>query len=91
MESRVNEFENKIKIFHNNMTKVIQKNIKVLEGFLTNSKADVKPNISNIIELYKNRSISNLTTAENMILKLRTATPNTKNKIINQYEKLINK
>jgi hypothetical protein len=91
MVSRVDEFEKKIKISHNNMTKVIQKNINFLEGFLTNSKADVKPNISNIIDLYKNRSISNLTTAENMILKLRTITPKTKNKILNQYEKLITK
>ena len=91
MVSRVDEFENKIKISHNNMTKIIQKNIKFLEGFLTNSKADVKRNISNIIELFKNSSISNLTTAENMILKLRTVNQSTKNKILNQYEKLINK
>ena len=72
MSKRLSEFEQKIKISSNNMTRVVQKNIKFLEGFLTNSKADVKPNISNIIELYKSRKISNLTTAENMILKLIT-------------------
>ena len=48
MAQRLSEFEQKIKISSNNMTRVVQKNVKFLEGFLTNSKADVKPNISNI-------------------------------------------
>jgi hypothetical protein len=62
-----------------------------LEGFLTNSKADIKDNVKTIVQLYKERKISNLTTAENMIIKLRTIQPSDKIKTMKQYEKLINK
>ena len=43
------------------------------------------------MRLYKERKISNLTTAENMIIKLITIQPSDKNKTMEQYEKLINK
>ena len=66
------------KISTNNMTRAIKLNVKFLEGLLTNAKADVKPHISNLVDMYKNRKISNITTAENMILKLRTNLASTK-------------
>ncbi len=62
-----------------------------MEGFLTNAKADIKPYVSNIVDTYKDRKISNITTAENMILKLRTIQASTKNKVLKQYDKLIKK
>ena len=83
------EIQNKIS--SNNMTKTIQRNIRFLEGFLTNSKADIKDNVKTIVQLYKERKISNLTTAENMIIKLRTIQPSDKIKTMKQYDKLINK
>ena len=83
------EIQNKIS--SNNMTKTIQRNIMFLEGFITNSKADIKDNVKTIVQLYKDRKISNLTTAENMIINLRTIRPSTKIKTMKQYEKLINK
>ena len=86
-----NNPEFKIKISSNNMTKTTQRNIMFLEGFITNSKADIKDNVKTIVQLYKDRKISNLTTAENMIIKLRTIQPSTQNKIMKQYDKLIQK
>ena len=78
-------------ISSNNMTKTIQRNILFLEGFITNSKADIKDNVKTIVQLYKNRKISNLTTAENMIINLRTIRPSTKIKTMKQYDKMIQK
>ena len=86
-----NNPEFKLKTSFNNMTKTIQRNIVFLEGFITNSKADIKDNVKTIVQLYKDRTISNLTTAENMIINLRTIRPSTKIKTMKQYEKLINK
>ena len=79
------------KISSNNMTKTIQRNIMFLEGFITNSKSDIKDNVKTIVQLYKDRKISNLTTAENMIINLRTIRPSTKIKTMKQYDKLIQK
>ena len=62
------------------MTKTIQRTICFLEGCLTNSKADITDNVKTIVQLYKERKISNLTTAENMIITLRTIQPSDKNK-----------
>ena len=81
----------KIKISSNNMSKNLNRNIAFLEGFITNSKADIKDNVKTIVRLYKERKISNLITAEHMIIKLRTIQPSDKNKTMKQYEKLINK
>ena len=92
MDPKGNIAENmNIKISTNNMTRAIKLNVKFLEGFLTNAKADVKPYVSNIVDMYKDRKISNITTAENMILKLRTIQASTKNKVLKQYDKLIKK
>ena len=82
---------NNIKISSNSMTKAMIYNIRRLENFLTHSKPAVKDEVKNIVELYKARQIQNITTAENMILKLRTIEPSTKNKILKQYEKLVSK
>ena len=73
------------------MSKHTMRNMRNLEGFITNSKVDIKDNVKNIVQLYKDRKISNLTTAENMIIKLRTIQPSTSNKTMKQYEKLISK
>ena len=81
----------KLKISSNNMSKHINRNIAFLQGFITNSKIEVKYNVKTIVQLYKDRKISNLTTAENMIIKLRTIQPSTQNKNMKQYDKLIHK
>ena len=75
----------------NNMSENINRNIAFLQGFITNSKVDIKDNVKTIVQLYKDRKISNLTTAENMIIKLRTIQPSTQKKIMKQYDKLIQK
>ena len=54
-------------------------------------KLNVKPFIRNIIELYKDRKIANITTAENMLLQLRTIDPWTKKKTLKRYEKIVAK
>ena len=65
-------------ILTNSMTNAVKKNVKYLESLRTNAKTDVKPQINNLIDLYQSRKISNITTAENMILKLRTIETSTK-------------
>ena len=73
------------------MSKNAIRNMRYLKGFITNSNVDIKDNVKTIVQLYKDRKISNLTTAENMIITLRTIQPSTRNKTMKQYEKLINK
>ena len=60
-----------------------------MEGFITNSKTSIKDNVKTLVQLYKDRKISNFTTAEHMIIKLRTIQPSTQKKIMKQYDKLI--
>ena len=57
------------KLSSNNMSKIVKRNVKFLNGFIANSKVDIKDNIKTIIQLYEDRKISNITTAENMIVK----------------------
>ena len=83
----INAENNHIKTSIYNMNNTIKKNVQYLEASLSYAKADVKPFIRNIIELYKDRKIANITTAENMLLQLRTIDPWTKNKTIKRYEK----
>ena len=59
----------------NNMTKKIKTNITFLQGFLKTAKPEVRNKINNLIDMYSSRKISNLTTVENMILKLKIADP----------------
>ena len=73
-----------IKISFNNMSQNIKRTIAYLEGFITNSKTGIKDNVRTLVQLYKDRKISNLTTAENMIIKLRTIQPSTQKKIMKQ-------
>ena len=92
MNKKENNAENNnIKISTNNMSNTIKKNVQYLQASLSYAKADVKPFISNIIELYKDRKIANITTAENMILQLRTIDSWTKNRTLKRYEKLVAK
>ena len=87
----INAEKNNIKISTYNMNNTIKNNVQYLEAALSYAKADVKPFIRNIIELYKDRKIANITTAENMLLQLRTIDPWTNNKTIKRYEKLVAK
>ena len=73
------------------MNNTIKNNVQYLEASLSYAKADVRPFIRNIIELYKDRKIANITTAENMLLQLRTIDPWTKKKTLKRYEKLVAK
>ena len=86
-----NAENNNIKISTNYMNNTIKKNVQYLEASLSYAKADVKPFIRNIIDLYKDRKIANITTAENMLLQLRTIDPWTKKKTLKRYEKLVAK
>ena len=76
----INAENNHLKISTSNMNNTIKKNVQYLEASLSYAKADVKPFIGNVIELYKDRKIANITTAENMLLQLRTIDPWTKKK-----------
>ena len=86
-----NNPEVNFKISSNNMSKIVKRNVKFLNGFIANSKVDIKDSVKTIIQLYEDRKISNITTAENMILKLRTIKPSTRDKTMKQHEKLIAK
>ena len=81
-----------------NMSKKLKTNIAFLQGFIKNAKPEIKPKVSNLIELYASRKISNLTTVENMIMKLRGAdpklrdsNPNSTKKAYQKYDKLVTK
>ena len=87
----INAENNNIKLSTYNMNNTIKKNVQYLEASLSYAKADVKPFIRNIIELYKDRKIANITTAENMILQLRTIDPWTNKTTLKRYEKLVAK
>ena len=79
------------KISSNNMTKALKHNIAFLEGMLAFSKPAVRNKVKNLVDLYKDRKISNVTTATKMADKLRTITPKTEKRVFKQYEKLISK
>ena len=93
-----NTFEQNNNISYNNMSKKLKSNISFLQGFLRNAKPEIKPKVSNLVELYASRKISNLTTVENMIMKLRIADPklrdanqNSIKKVYAKYDKLVAK
>jgi hypothetical protein len=71
------------------MTKALKYNIRFLEGMINRSKQSVKDKVKQLTDLYKDRKISNFTTAANMIDKLRAITPKTEKRIFKQYDKLI--
>ena len=73
------------------MTKALKYNIRFLEGMINRSKQSVKDKVKQLTDLYKDRKISNFTTAANMIDKLRAITPKTEKRIFKQYDKLISK
>ena len=82
-----NAENNNIKISTYNMNNTIKNNVQYLEASLSYATPDVKPFIRNIIELFKDRKIANITKAENMLLQLRTIDPWTKKKTLKRYEK----
>ena len=73
------------------MTKALKYHIRFLEGMINRSKQSVKDKVKQLTDLYKDRKISNFTTAANMIDKLRAITPKTEKRIFKQYDKLISK
>ena len=73
------------------MTKALKYNIRFLEGMINRSKQSVKDKVKQLTDLYKDRKISNFTTAANMIDKLRAITPKTEKGLFKQYDKLISK
>lgn len=82
---------NENKISNYIMTKALKYNIRVLEGMINRGKQSVKDKVKQLTDLYKDRTISNFTTAANMIDKLRAITPKTEKRIFKQYDKLISK
>ena len=58
-----------------NMTKALKHKIAFLEGMLAFSKPAVRNKVKTLVDLYKDRKISNVTTATKMGDKLRTITP----------------
>jgi hypothetical protein len=79
----------KNKISSNNMTKNLNRNISFLEQFIHKSHASVKYKIKEIVDLYKERKLSNVTTAQNMIDKLRSVTDKTQKRTLKQFDKLV--
>jgi Skp family chaperone for outer membrane proteins len=73
------------------MTKALKYNIAFLEGMLAFSKPAVRSKVKTLVDLYKDRKISNVTTATKMADKLRTTTPKTEKRVFKQYEKLVSK
>ena len=73
------------------MTKALKYNIRFLEGMINRSKQSVKDKVKQLTDLYKDRKISNFTTAANMVDKLRAITPKTEKRIFKQYDTLISK
>ena len=63
------------------MTKALKYNIRFLEGMINRSKQSVKDKVKQLTDLYKDRKISNLPTAANMIDKLRAIRPKTKDNL----------
>jgi hypothetical protein len=87
-----------IKMSTINMNKNLRSNVKFLQGFLRTAKPEVKDKIHTLVDLYQSRKISNLTTAENMIMqlkaadpKVRDANPNSFKKVFQKYDKLVSK
>ena len=73
------------------MTKALKYNIRFLEAMANRSKQSVKDKVQQLADLYKERRISNITTASNMIDKLRAITPKTEKRVLKQFDKLIAK
>ena len=84
MAPEESSFQKQNNISYYNMTKALKNNIAFLEGLLTFSKAAVKDKVRTIVDLYKDRKISNITTATKMADKLRAMTPKTEKRVFKQ-------
>ena len=69
------------KISSNNMTNALKYNLLFLEKSINKSKAAVRDKVKQITDLYKERKISNFTTATNMIDKLNTINPKSEKRV----------
>ena len=80
-----------MKISTINMKKNLRSNVKFLQGFLRTAKPEVKDKIHTLVDLYQSRKISNLTTAENMIMKLKAADPKVRDANPNSFKNVFQK
>jgi len=77
---------------NNDMTKALKYNFLRLETLMKGSKPQVQDKVKTITDMYKDRNISNVSTAVNMIIKLRNIYDNkTKNRVFKQFDKLVTK
>ena len=74
------------------MSKIRIKNVDYLISLGRRAKGETTPKVNKIITLYNQSKISQLQTAENIIIKLVTAkTKKQQKSTLKQYEKLIEK
>jgi hypothetical protein len=99
MSERKNvSLENPKNLSYNNMdnkfvmTKIRSKNSNYLTSLGRKAKGEATPKVANIITLYNKGKISQVETAENMIIKLiTTKTEKQKLSTFKQYDKLVSK
>ncbi len=72
-------------------TKTIKYNIKFLSSLGRRAQHDVKEKVDNIVNLYTDRKISQIRTAENLITKLLSSDSKIKARGIKEYDKKIEK
>jgi len=63
------------------------KNIKYLTYLGSNAKGDIKDKVNNLIKLYSEGKITQIQTAENIILKLTSTDAKIQKSGIKQYDK----
>ena len=90
MSTRKNAINQNI-ILYNNMSKKRIQNTKYLNILGRNASAAVKDKVDELIQLYSNGQISQMRTAENLILKLINPDKRTLQAGIKQYGKTIEK
>ena len=80
------------KIFPIIMNKNILRNFNYLKKLGKNARGDAIPKVNQIIELYSSRKISQVQTAENMIMNFLKSNTDKQQKSVNtKYDKLIEK
>ena len=77
---------------NNNMTKIRERNSNYLLPLGRRAKGEATPKVNQIITLYNQSKISQLQTAENIIIKLITAKiEKEQNSAFNKYDKIVDK
>jgi len=73
------------------MNKNILRNYNFLTQLGRKARGDTKAKVDEIIDLYKNRKIAQVQTAENAIMKLISSSPRTQKSGMNLHQKLVSK